>query len=354
VNIGNTDITDGNLRIILGLIWTLILRYDVNKGAGGDDRGGKNDLLRWVQSKIPEYNIQNFSKDWNDGRALCGLTNAIAPGSFTNHSSLNPSDKVNNCQKGIDTAYDALNIPKLLEAEDLSNPRVDEQSVMTYITQFRNAEAQGLGGGDPNARAAAKCQAYGPGLVQAVAREPANFQVDTPDQTGRLQIRVEGPDDDAPVRVNKTNNPDGTASYQVTYTPTTPGEYKVHITYNGVHIPGSVFTVHVLKAISLGGEGKIRVFYSTTSSSEKGRHDVIQLQRLLEAKKVHQRPDFEPWIPVDVMDKPDREAVFQKAGTRQLPIVFVDDEYIGDYDTCNDLEERGQLNEILKYNVRRK
>jgi hypothetical protein len=33
VNIGNTDITDGNLRIILGLIWTLILRYQVRNNA---------------------------------------------------------------------------------------------------------------------------------------------------------------------------------------------------------------------------------------------------------------------------------------------------------------------------------
>jgi len=36
---------------------------------------------------------------------------------------------------------------------------------------------------------------------------------------------------------------------------------------------------------------------------------------LLQAKKVHLRPDFEPWHPVDVMDPADREMVFRKAGT---------------------------------------
>jgi hypothetical protein len=27
----------------------------------------KQELLEWVRSKIPEYNIQGFTKDWNDG-----------------------------------------------------------------------------------------------------------------------------------------------------------------------------------------------------------------------------------------------------------------------------------------------
>jgi len=68
---------------------------------------------------------------------------------------------------------------------------------------------------------------------------------------------------------------------------------------------------------------------------------------------VHQRPDFEPWIPVDIMEKEDRDAVFKKAGTRALPIVFIDDAYIGDFDTMNLLEEQGKLNGLLNYNVRR-
>ncbi len=51
-------------------------------------------------------------------------------------------------------------------------------------------------------------------------------------------------------------------------------------------MPGSVFHVTVLEEESLGGEGKIRVFFSTTSSSNKGRDDVRGLTTLLEAKKV--------------------------------------------------------------------
>jgi hypothetical protein len=67
--------------IILGLIWTLILRYEIKRGRTDDDAGAGDDLLKWVQSKIPgpslarrpharvltrgrcaEYNIQGWTK----------------------------------------------------------------------------------------------------------------------------------------------------------------------------------------------------------------------------------------------------------------------------------------------------
>ena len=79
----------------LGLIWTLILHYQI-----GADSGAKNELLQWVRSKIPSYNIQNFTKDWNDGRALCALNNALAPGTCSDHERLDPNQKVKNCQNG--------------------------------------------------------------------------------------------------------------------------------------------------------------------------------------------------------------------------------------------------------------
>jgi hypothetical protein len=51
------------------------------------------------------------------------------------------------------------------------------------------------------------------------------------------------------------------------------------------------------------------------------------------------------------MEKADREAVFRKAGTRQLPIVYIDDKYIGDHKTLFDLEESGELDKLLKLNA---
>lgn len=37
-------------------------------------------LMGWIQSKIPDVPITNFTNDWNDGRAVGALVDAVAPG----------------------------------------------------------------------------------------------------------------------------------------------------------------------------------------------------------------------------------------------------------------------------------
>lgn len=342
VNIGGPDIQSGNEKLILGLIWTLILRYDINKGSEKGDAGAKAMLLEWVQKQIPEYNITNFRGDWNDGRAICALVNSINKRYCGDHKVDNGA--LENAQQGISTAERHLGIEPLVLANEMINKKVNEQAMMTYIAQFRNIADNAPKEPDE----ASMCSAYGPGLVEGVAGKDALFTVEcdngTPQGcTGKLEVVVKGPQDQA--KVNVVKNADHT--YSVSYMPTTPGKYEVSVTMDGVHIPGSVFHVEVLAEISLGGEGKIRVFYSTTSSSNKSRTDQRALQDLLEAKKVHLRPDFEPWIPVDIMERDDRFAVFEKAGTKTMPIVFIDDKYVGDYEMCAEKEERGELDKLL-------
>jgi len=236
-------------------------------------------------------------------------------------------------------AEDQFNIKRILTPDEMNNSKVDDKAVMAYISCFRDAKVHDIDD-------AQKCHAYGPGLVEGVAGKDAPFYVQTPHHNKGLEVQVFGP--------NKTNDPvtitkDQNGVYNCLYKPSLPGDYEVHVTFGGNHVPGSIFHVTVLPEISLGGEGKIRVFFSTTSSSEKGRRDAFDLQRLLEQKGVHKRPNFEPWIPVDVLTREDREAVFEKAGTRALPIVYVDDKYIGDNDAVQALEETGKLNAILGF-----
>jgi hypothetical protein len=52
VNIGAEDIHAGNSNIILGLIWTLILKYQISLGEDDSGKDHKNELLEWVRSKI--------------------------------------------------------------------------------------------------------------------------------------------------------------------------------------------------------------------------------------------------------------------------------------------------------------
>lgn len=84
----SSDIVDGNLKLILGLIWTLILHYSISMPMWegeepGPSEGGptpKQRLLNWVQSKVPDIPIKNFNNDWNDGKAIGALVDAVGPG----------------------------------------------------------------------------------------------------------------------------------------------------------------------------------------------------------------------------------------------------------------------------------
>lgn len=333
VNIGAEDIHSGNMRLILGLIWTLILFFEIN-------RDGQDDLLKWVQSKIPEYNIQGWKgNDWNDGRALCGLIDALRPGKCPNHKSLDPNDKFNNCQKGITIGEEQMGVDRLILPEEMSHPKVDKLALMTYIAQYRNLT-------NDEVNKAHMVDAYGPGLVEGVVDEPAPFTVDmTRAGAGDLEVNVFGPKDQAEVHLHEITP--GVVGCE--YTPTTPGNYEVHVTFDGTHVPGSIFRVTVLEVMSIGGEGKIIVFYTTTSGSAKTKNDFYALQRLFESKKVHLRADFVPWTAVDLLTRDDREAIFKKAGTRTLPITIVDDVSIGTYDEIQQMEENGKLDAAINY-----
>ena len=44
------------------------------------DKTPKQRLLQWIQSKVPDKPINNFTNDWNDGTAIGALVDACAPG----------------------------------------------------------------------------------------------------------------------------------------------------------------------------------------------------------------------------------------------------------------------------------
>lgn len=78
---------DGNLKLILGLIWTLILHYSISMPMWEDEDDEdakkltpKQRLLGWIQNKVPQLPITNFHRDWRDGKALGALVDNCAPG----------------------------------------------------------------------------------------------------------------------------------------------------------------------------------------------------------------------------------------------------------------------------------
>lgn len=119
---------------MLGLMWTLIRRYQIR--SSGKTLSTKQAMLQWLATIIPEKEVKNFTSSWNDGTVLCTLVDRIQPGLCPNHSVLDPKDGFVNCLLGMKLAKEHLGIPQILKPEHLSNPKVDELSVMTYISYF--------------------------------------------------------------------------------------------------------------------------------------------------------------------------------------------------------------------------
>eukprot|EP01089_Gocevia_fonbrunei_P009777 TRINITY_DN22186_c0_g1_i1.p1 TRINITY_DN22186_c0_g1~~TRINITY_DN22186_c0_g1_i1.p1 ORF type:complete len:264 (+),score=60.53 TRINITY_DN22186_c0_g1_i1:58-849(+) len=138
VAIGPEDMVEPKLKLILGLVWTLILRYHIQKT--GRSANAKNDLLEWVRSCCKPYNIpvQNFTNSFADGRVLCALVDSIAPGSI-DVGKLDPADRLGNATLGIAKATAVLGIPEMMEPGDFAEMEPEELSTMTYVSYFRNA-----------------------------------------------------------------------------------------------------------------------------------------------------------------------------------------------------------------------
>ncbi|XP_071381499.1 LOW QUALITY PROTEIN: spectrin beta chain, erythrocytic [Centroberyx affinis] len=144
-NMGSHDIVDGNHRLILGLIWTIILRFqiqDIIVETGQADqketRSAKDALLLWCQMKTagyPNVNITNFTTSWKDGMAFNALIHKHRP-DLLDYNSLKRSNPTHNLQNAFNVAEQKLGVTKLLDPEDVFTENPDEKSIITYVVAF--------------------------------------------------------------------------------------------------------------------------------------------------------------------------------------------------------------------------
>jgi len=161
VGIGPEDVHDNNLKLILGLIWTLILRFQIQRG--GPDANAKAELLEWVRQQVAPYGLRpkNFNMDWTDGKVIYALTDSLAPGTLPyNNLSGQP---LSDTETAMDTAEKEYQITKvgeslffllytcanhaidfilfssnqLMDAADMVE-MPDELAIMTYVSLFRD------------------------------------------------------------------------------------------------------------------------------------------------------------------------------------------------------------------------
>ncbi|KAJ8002627.1 hypothetical protein DPEC_G00160850 [Dallia pectoralis] len=260
VSIDSKAIVDGNLKLILGMIWTLILHYSISMPMWEDEDDEeakkltpKQRLLGWIQNKVPELPINNFHRDWRDGKALGALVDNCAPGLCPDWQAWDPNQPVENAREAMQQADDWLGVPQVIAPEEIVDPDVDEHSVMTYLSQFPKAKLKP--GAPLKPRGVQlypkKARAYGPGIEPHgnIVLKPAMFTVETV-EAGQAEVLVyvtdpEGHTEEARVVFNN----DRKRTYSVTYVPKVEGLHKVKVLFAGQDIDKSPYMVNVARAL---------------------------------------------------------------------------------------------------------
>ncbi|XP_069485638.1 filamin-C isoform X4 [Ambystoma mexicanum] len=264
VSIDSKAIVDGNLKLILGLIWTLILHYSISMPMWEDEdeedikkQTPKQRLLGWIQNKIPQLPITNFHRDWQDGKALGALVDNCAPGLCPDWETWDPAQPVENAREAMQQADDWLGVPQVIAPEEIVDPNVDEHSVMTYLSQFPKAKLKPGAPLRSKQLHPKKAKAYGPGIEPHgnVVLKPAHFTVETIlAGLGEVLVFIEDPEghtEEAKVVPNNDKN----RTYAVTYVPKVAGLHKVTVLFAGQDIDKSPFNVNV--SMGLGDANKV-------------------------------------------------------------------------------------------------
>ncbi|NWT68358.1 SYNE2 protein, partial [Prunella himalayana] len=173
INIHVADIIEGKPSIVLGLIWTIIFHFHIEELArtlactynqpspdcpGATDSSPKANrsakksakikerwkmsatkaLLLWAKEQCSLHgsvSVTDFKSSWRSGLAFLAIIQTLRPGLVDLEKAKARSNK-ENLKEAFRIAELELNIPRLLEPEDVDTVNPDEKSIMTYVAQF--------------------------------------------------------------------------------------------------------------------------------------------------------------------------------------------------------------------------
>ncbi|NWY18079.1 DYST protein, partial [Aphelocoma coerulescens] len=154
VNIRNDDITDGNPKLTLGLIWTIILHFqisDIHVTGESEDMSAKERLLLWSQQTTEGYagiHCENFTTCWRDGRLFNAIIHKYRQvllllflfdrPDLIDMSTVAVQSNLANLEHAFFVA-EKLGVARLLDPEDVDVSSPDEKSVITYVSSLYDA-----------------------------------------------------------------------------------------------------------------------------------------------------------------------------------------------------------------------
>lgn len=140
VNIRAEDIVDGNPKLTLGLIWTIILHFQISDIVVGqeDNLTAREALLRWARrstAKYPGVRVNDFTGSWRDGLAFSALIHRNRPDliDWRDSRSRRPRERLEQAFHVVEREY---GVTRLLDPEDVDTNEPDEKSMITYLSSL--------------------------------------------------------------------------------------------------------------------------------------------------------------------------------------------------------------------------
>lgn len=211
-------------------------------------------------------------------------------------------------------------------------------------------------------------QISGAGLKSGEVGIVSSFHVCTPnDQKGPLNVSITCPALSIPVPSVKTYLHDTYLMHDVDYLPTEPGIYELGVAWGDTPIEGSPFFLAVSE---INGEKRpgekenvtktkearisyylpkskdnIIIYHSATTGDTNARVNKTLLETLL---RENNPLDSVVCITIDLdLERIGRKKIFDKANSKKLPMVFVNDQYVGSHDDITGLYKQHRLKEYL-------
>eukprot|EP00794_Sanderia_malayensis_P004521 gene4521-5117_t len=144
VNIRSDDIVDGNPKLTLGLIWSIILHFQISAAKAmfnQEQLSPKQALIIWCKELADGYpgvRIENFTTSWKDGLAFNAVIHRHRPDliDYTYVQAAQPPARLENA---FSVAERDLGVHRLLEPDDILVAEVDEKAVLTYVSSLYKA-----------------------------------------------------------------------------------------------------------------------------------------------------------------------------------------------------------------------
>merc|ERR1712150_164629 len=217
---------------------------------------------------------------------------------------------------------------------------------------------------------------YGTGLKSGEVGLVSSFSVRTSNtEKGPLSVSITCPALSIPVPNVKTHLHGDHMMHEVFYLPTEPGIYQVDVNWGMKPIEGSPFYLTVIETTSVDSntlhcsgkdesasdvkearisyyrskdKNNLIIYHSATTGDTKERVNKNHLEWLLRQENPL---DALICITIDLeMERLGRKKIFDKACSKKLPMVFVNDHYVGSFDEIVDMYHQGALKDtLLKY-----